>query len=151
VRLLAHLLAVAPDRWLLKGGLPLDLRLRGRARTTLDMDLTWQDDETSSNADLRVAQVVDLGDYFTFEIARMPLLDDVDVAGAFRYRGRASLAGRRFEEFVLDVGFAGPAVDKPDESTRSSGLRLASNRPVRSCGPTGGRDGPADDVARRSR
>jgi hypothetical protein len=38
-RLLARLLVVAPDRWLPKGGLALDLRLGAKARTTKDMDL----------------------------------------------------------------------------------------------------------------
>ena len=38
-RLLARLLADAPERWLLKGGLALQLRLGSRARTTQDIDL----------------------------------------------------------------------------------------------------------------
>lgn len=38
-RLLARLLVAAPDRWIIKGGLALDLRLGDRARTTRDMDL----------------------------------------------------------------------------------------------------------------
>ena len=33
-RLLARLAATAPDRWLLKGGFALDLRLAERARST---------------------------------------------------------------------------------------------------------------------
>jgi len=42
-RLLARLLVVAPDRWILKGGLALDYRLGERARTTKDMDVGRQD------------------------------------------------------------------------------------------------------------
>ena len=38
-RLLARLLVVAPDRWLLKGGLALDFRLAERARATLQHKL----------------------------------------------------------------------------------------------------------------
>ena len=38
-RLLARVFAVAPDRWVLKGGLALDYRLGARARTTMDIDL----------------------------------------------------------------------------------------------------------------
>jgi hypothetical protein len=42
-RLLARLMAVAPDRWILKGGLALDFRLPdrpgARPRVTKDMDL----------------------------------------------------------------------------------------------------------------
>src|SRR5438067_11342975 len=69
-RLLARLVAVASGRWILKGGLALDFRLHDRARATIDMDLARQDDEAAANADFRAAQAADLGDYFTFEIAR---------------------------------------------------------------------------------
>jgi hypothetical protein len=41
-RLLARLLIVAPDRWLLKGALALDYRLGARFRTTKDLDLSRQ-------------------------------------------------------------------------------------------------------------
>jgi hypothetical protein len=37
-RLLARLLDAAPDAWVLKGGLALQLRLGQRARTTKDME-----------------------------------------------------------------------------------------------------------------
>ncbi|MGH2804664.1 MAG: nucleotidyl transferase AbiEii/AbiGii toxin family protein, partial [Thermoleophilaceae bacterium] len=40
-RLLARLTATAPDRWLLKGGFALELRLAERARATKDVDLDW--------------------------------------------------------------------------------------------------------------
>jgi hypothetical protein len=40
-RLLVRLVAVAPDRWLLKGGFALDVRLADRARATKDVDLDW--------------------------------------------------------------------------------------------------------------
>ena len=43
-RLLARLLAVAPDRWMLKGALALDFRLGVHARATMDMDLGRYDD-----------------------------------------------------------------------------------------------------------
>lgn len=38
-RFLARPLYVAPDRWIIKGGFALDLRLGDRARTTRDLDL----------------------------------------------------------------------------------------------------------------
>lgn len=49
-RLLARLLALAPDRWMLKGGLALDYRLGTRVRTTKDMDLTRQEGEEAAAA-----------------------------------------------------------------------------------------------------
>jgi hypothetical protein len=113
-RLLARLLVAAPDRWMLKGGLALDFRLGSRARSTVDMDLGRHDDETATRADFDAAQETDLGDYFEFDIVRTALLDEADVAGAIRYRVRASLAGRRFEDFVVDVGFS-ETIEERDE------------------------------------
>jgi hypothetical protein len=113
-RLLARLLTAASDRWILKGGLALDFRLGDRARATVDMDLGRHDDEAGASEDFDVASRADLGDYFEFDIVRTALLDEADVAGAVRYRVRASLAGRRFEEFVVDVGFSA-AIDAPDQ------------------------------------
>lgn len=49
-RLLARLVAVAPDRWILKGGLALDCRFGDRARTTRDVDLAVPGDEVSATA-----------------------------------------------------------------------------------------------------
>ncbi len=51
-RLLARLFAVAPDRWVLKGGLALDYRLGAKARTTMDVDLAGAGDEDAATADL---------------------------------------------------------------------------------------------------
>jgi predicted nucleotidyltransferase component of viral defense system len=128
-RLLARLLVEAPDRWMLKGGLALDFRLGDRARTTVDMDLACQDDESAANADFRAVEGVDLSDHFSFEIARTALLDAADVAGAVRYRVRVSVAGRRFEELVVDVGFADAPVAMPDE-VDSPGLLAFADLPI---------------------
>lgn len=104
-RLLARLLAVAPDRWVLKGGLAMDYRFGIRVRTTKDMDLASIGDEEAATEDLIAAQAVELGDYFNFEINRTGQLDEMDGAGAVRYHVRCVLAGRLFEEVVIDVGF----------------------------------------------
>ena len=52
-RLLARLFAVAPDRWVLKGGLALDYRLGKKARTTMDIDLAGPGGEDAATADSR--------------------------------------------------------------------------------------------------
>jgi hypothetical protein len=130
-RMLARLLEVAPDHWILKGGLALDFRLGDRARATVDMDLGRHDDEANASIDLVAAQRRDLDDYFAFDIVRTPILDDADVAGTVRYRVRASLAGRRFEEFVVDVGFAMPPPWKPDEIRGPDLLTFADIAPLR--------------------
>jgi hypothetical protein len=59
-RLLARLLVVAPDRWVLKGGLALDFRLGARARATVDMDLGRHDDDTAASRDFAAARLADL-------------------------------------------------------------------------------------------
>lgn len=104
-RLLARLHNVAPDRWLLKGALALDFRFPGKARATKDMDLGHADDEERATADFIAAQAVDLGDFFVFAIERVRPDDSLEVA-TLRYHARAELAGRLFEEVLIDVAFA---------------------------------------------
>ena len=73
-RLLARLLTISPDRWLLKGGLALDFRLsdRGaRPRATKDMDLARRGDLVAADADFQRAQDVGLGDHFELIVQRI--------------------------------------------------------------------------------
>jgi hypothetical protein len=107
-RLLARLLVVAPSRWVLKGGLALDYRFGDRARTTRDMDLAMAGGEEGATNALLDAQATDLGDFFVFSVERTAKLDELQEGAAVRYRVRAELAGRLFEEFVVDVGFDPP-------------------------------------------
>lgn len=113
-RLMARLLAVAPNRWVLKGAVALHFRLGPWFRTTKDLDLGRQDSEEAATADFLAAQSVDLGDYFTFAIERTGPLDS-DMEGAtVRYHMTAQLAGRRFEDVKVDVGFGDPPVTDPE-------------------------------------
>ena len=113
-RLLARLFAVAPDRWVLKGGLALDYRLGTKARTTMDIDLTGPGGEDAATADLLATGELDLGDHFSFAIERTAKLDQLVEGSAVRYHVRADLAGRLFEEFLVDMGFDFPAGWEPD-------------------------------------
>ncbi len=114
-RLLARLVAAAPGRWILKGALALDLRLPYRSRATKDMDLGRVDDEEHATADLLTAVALDLGDFFVFRSERARDLDDVPEGAAVRYRVRAELAGRRFEDVVVDVGFSTGSLPPADK------------------------------------
>jgi hypothetical protein len=105
-RVLARLIQVAPDRWILKGALALDLRLPARARATKGMDLGRWDGETQATTDLLAATALNLGDFFALRSERARDLDDVPEGAAVRYRVRAELAGRLFEEVIVDVGFS---------------------------------------------
>jgi hypothetical protein len=113
-RLLARLFAVAPDRWVLKGGLALDYRLGNSARMTMDVDLAGPDGADAATADLLAVQELDPGDHFSFAIERAAKLDQLDEGSAVRYHVRAVLAGRLFEEFALDVGSDFPAGWEPE-------------------------------------
>ncbi|MBA3416543.1 MAG: nucleotidyl transferase AbiEii/AbiGii toxin family protein [Chloroflexia bacterium] len=130
-RLLARLLIAAPDRWIVKGGVALDLRLGDRARTTNDLDLARRDSVEAATADLIAAQAVNLDDYFEFTIDRTELLGDADEGAAVRYRVKAELAGRRFEHVVVDIGFGDPFPADPDLLTGPDFLAVRLRRAIR--------------------
>src|SRR6202000_3088003 len=69
-RLLVRLQAVAADRWVLKGGFALDLRLTARARSTKDVDIEWRAEEDELAEALLDAAEHDAGDFFVLAIER---------------------------------------------------------------------------------
>jgi predicted nucleotidyltransferase component of viral defense system len=102
-RLLARLATIAPDSWLLKGGFALDLRLAERARATKDVDLDWQAAEAELLDALLEAAEWDAADFFAFNIERTGSPQD-RLGGSHRFRVAATLGGRPFETFLLDIG-----------------------------------------------
>jgi hypothetical protein len=84
-RLLARLMVVGADRWILKGALALHFRLGAHFRATRDLDLGRWDSETAATADLLAVQRLDLGDYFQFVIQRTDKLDALLEGAAVRY------------------------------------------------------------------
>jgi hypothetical protein len=78
------------------------------------MDLAHQHDEVAATEDLIAAQSIDLGDYFTFTIERTAKLDAALEGAAVRYHAMAGLAGRVFDEIIVDVGFGNPLISTPD-------------------------------------
>jgi hypothetical protein len=129
-RLLARLLAVAPDVWVLKGGFALELRLGARARTTKDIDVDWAIGEDDAVELLLEAAAVTLGDRFEFALERSQAEDDLP-GGGQRWTVTATLAGREFERVAIDIGFATEPVLKPDTITSSHLLDFADIAPVR--------------------
>lgn len=128
-RLLARLTAVAADRWLLKGGFALDLRLTERARATKDVDLDWCDAEGEFLDTLLDAAEHDSGDFFGFRVERAGTPAD-RLGGSCRYRVSTSLAGRQFETFLLDVGFRTSRTEVIDLLTTPDLLAFAGLAPV---------------------
>jgi predicted nucleotidyltransferase component of viral defense system len=122
-RMLVRLERAAAGRWVLKGGMALELRLGDRARATKDLDLVVR--ETSPEA----AKVRDLliealakdpdGDGFEFRVGEATALD-VDQAGrpGWRFPIEADLAGRPFAQVRSDV------VARTEEINATERLRL---------------------------
>jgi predicted nucleotidyltransferase component of viral defense system len=104
-RLLARLLVVSRERWVLKGGLALAFRLGAASRTTLDIDIARAGDEEQATEDFRSAAHLDLGDRFIFVIEGPRGLELQGRARVARYGVRVDLAGRRFDAFSVDVAF----------------------------------------------
>lgn len=104
-RLLARLQAAAPGAWVLKGGFALELRLPGRARATRDVDVDWRTGISEATEALIAAARIDLEDWFEFQIARADTADAGEIGGV-RFRAEALLAGRQFEQLLIDVGLA---------------------------------------------
>lgn len=115
---LRRLLAVAPNRWVLKGALALDFRLAVTTRATKDIDLGREDDEQGAIHDITAAQQLVLDDFFTFAATRTDELDNADEFSAIRFHVTAQLAGRTFEQ-------SSSILHLP---TRSPGRRTTSRR-----------------------
>ncbi len=101
-----------------------------KARTTMDIDLASPGDEDAATADLLATQELDLGDHFSFAIERTAKLGQLVEGSAVRYHVRADLAGRLFEEFLLDVGFDFPAGWEPEKLHGPDLLAFADIEPV---------------------
>lgn len=129
VRLLDRLSVVAPDGWVLKGGFALELRLPGRARATRDLDIDWRVDEASAFDALSAAAAHDSHDYFEFQVERAQAPADVGAGGGVRYRASAYLAGRLFEEVMIDVGPMDEPYPPPERLRAPDVLAFAEIRP----------------------
>ena len=128
---LRRLVAVAPDGWVLKGALALDFRFNAMARPTRDMDLGRDDSEDAAVEDFAATQELALDDFFAFAVVRTDALDDTDDFRAIRFHVTAELAGRVFDQFVVDVGFADSVSSTPDEIETSDLLSFAGIERIR--------------------
>lgn len=112
-RLLARLLAVAPERWIMKGGLALDYRYGEKARTTVDLDLATRERFDRMDEIMTAVQRTDLNDMFAFSIRTSSALR-ITEGSAVRYRILATLDDRKFEEVAVDVGFSEKPISDSD-------------------------------------
>jgi hypothetical protein len=119
-RFLARMVNAQPDSWVLKGGLALQLRLRGIARTTKDIDLLAFAQPENVLVRLREAASLYLGDWFTFEVAE-PVRMSIPEQTGLRYTVQSLLDGRVFEQFHIDIGI-GDAIIEPVELLETTDL-----------------------------
>lgn len=107
-RVVARLEAANPGRWVLKGGMALEVRLRDDARLTKDIDLglrTEVEDADEVQEQIVAALGVDRdGDGFEFTTSPPQVLG-ADGAGlvTWRIRVASSLAGKPFGGIQLDI------------------------------------------------
>jgi hypothetical protein len=128
-RLLARLLAIAPDDWVLKGGFALELRLGAGARATKDIDIDWILGEEAAVELLLKAAALVLDDRFGFSVERSLLNDDLP-GGGQRWAVTVTLAGREFERVAIDIGFAAAPVFDPETIASSHLLDFAGVKSV---------------------
>jgi hypothetical protein len=121
-RLLVRLELGAPHRWVVKGGMALEIRLGDRARSTRDLDLAVRDAQ-GDGAAVRELLVDCLSapreeDGFDFRVGE-PRTITLDEAGrpGWRFPVEARMAGRTFANVRLDV------VARDDEVSKT--LRVA--------------------------
>lgn len=140
VRLLHRLVATAPEEWVVKGGLAVELRRPNFARATRDLDVVIRSptvEVIDPNAVRRhvtasLANDVD-GDLLVFIVGEpRRLQDDAYGRPAWRLPIDAQLAGRSFASVRLDV------VARPEELVATTTTTLPSGLP--------GLDAPAREV-----
>jgi hypothetical protein len=104
-RLLARLVVLSPDGWIVKGGVALELRLGDRARATRDLDLVRAQGSIAAIEDLVAAQQLDLDDYFSFTIEQRPRSKNLGEDIAMTFHVRADVNDRLFDDITIDVGW----------------------------------------------
>ncbi len=129
-RIVARLHVADPGRWVLKGGMALEVRLRDDARLTKDIDLGLRaevDDEEELHDDLSDALNADpYGDQFHFApgpVARLM----ADGAGHLTWRSKVSahLAGKLFGSVQLDISPRAHELDQTESMDLPNSLSFA--------------------------
>jgi Nucleotidyl transferase AbiEii toxin, Type IV TA system len=129
-RIVARLEYAEPGRWVLKGGMALEVRLAERARLTKDIDLAFREDKADAmliGDRLASALTSDPhNDRFVFTSTDPELLQ-ADGGGHVTWRVRVgcSLAGRPFGSVQLDISPRTHEVTETDRVTLPNSLDFA--------------------------
>ena len=119
-RIVVRLDLAEPDTWVVKGGLALDVRLGGRARASMDLDLGLREDAIEGDR-LRDRLIEALetdpdDDCFTFIVGTTQQLQaDPKGRATWRYSVQSTLAGRQFDSLKVDVA---PRVEELEPTER---------------------------------
>ena len=127
-RLLARMMgADQSDRWLLKGGLALQVRMLEGVRTTKDIDVLLRESGSDAHRLLVEAAKLDLSDWFDFEVgSSQPMTSE---AGQ-RVPVRCRLDSREFETFHVDIGVGDPVVAEAESFVVTNLLEFAGVPPT---------------------
>jgi len=88
------------------------------------------DNETAATSDLISAQDTELDDFFSFEVEKIGAPGEELEGAAVRYRVRAELGGRRFEDVIVDIAFPDPLKWEPERIVGSDLLEFAGIKPI---------------------
>lgn len=83
----------------------------------------------AAEKELIAAQRINVGDFFEIFIERAGELGE-QAGGAIRYRARAELAGRLFDEVLIDLGATEPLIQEPEIVRGSTLLEFANIAPI---------------------
>lgn len=122
-RLLVRLELTAPRRWVVKGGMALEIRLGDRARSTRDLDLVLRDADADGAAVRELLidclSVAPEDDGFDFRVGE-PAAITIEEGGrpGWRFSVESRMAGRKFATVRLDV------VARDDEVSKTIRVEL---------------------------
>lgn len=125
-----HRVFLAQEDWVLKGGYALEVRLRERARSTLDLDLNAPAEAELFQA-LQRAVGLPTGDHFEFIVRAQGTGLGGPPEGGQRFHVEARLAGRPFARFHVDLGLGDRLTAEPEWLSGQVDLAFAELAPSR--------------------
>jgi hypothetical protein len=129
-RIVARLQRAEPGRWVLKGGMALEVRLRDNARLTKDIDLGLRDEVLDAD-ELRERLVEALGedpdgDRFVLTVGpAKTMMEDNSELPTWRVKVEAGLAGKLFGRIQVDVSPRAAELSRTDLVQLPNSLEFA--------------------------
>ena len=129
-RVFARLHSAEPGRWVLKGGMALEVRLSDRARLTKDIDLGLRETvEDQGKLHERLVEALEADPYDDWFVLTVEPLKRLMEDGAGRATWRTSvdarLAGKTFGRVKLDISPRSHELDATDEVALPNSLSFA--------------------------